>query len=382
METLDILILTASFGNGHNAATQALVEKIHSLFPDMKVTTRDLFDLTTPKLKHYLEDTYKVLTRSGIPFYNALYHLRNQKENLIDDMMLKLYYGRFETVLDTLKPKMIISVFPTCAQFANHYKVKRDAKVKTITVMTDVVSGWEWLHDHTDMYCVPALDVKKVLIEKGVLAERIFVTGVPVGGRFKARYGQKSSLATKRVLMMGSAMGKLSFTQKTLETMGEMPYLFTVVAGEDSDLYERLMGMDLPENILVHGYMTNISELMKESDLIITKPGGVTIFEAIESNLPMLLQPSEAGQENKNRDFVQRYGFGETYKSGSDMLRKIDGLLTVDIYTDAIKQNMHEFRVLNEQDLAFSTMRLWAPEAIEVPTAPKLAMAPNQMRRS
>lgn len=362
----DVLILTASFGNGHNSASRGLVDHIDSLFPDMTVEIRDLFAITTPLLKGALEDTYRTLTKHGVSLYNAIYSLRDHKENLLDDLWLKLHYARFAQAVDQLNPRMIISVFPTCAQFAARYKEDHPS-VRTITVLTDVVDSWEWIHGSTDMYCVPAEHVKQRLINKHIAPERIFITGIPVKKGFdgsiqtlgepQVRFSR--SIKKKRVLMLGSAMGKFSLKSKTIETLGLLPYHFTVVTGQDQALYDQLAGMDLPDNFTLLGYTEHIAQLMNASDVVVTKPGGATIFEAIESNLPILVQPSNVGQESKNREFVERYGFGDSFTDGEELVKKIESMLADEHYAEAIKKNMQNFKAQSEWAEVYMTLRRW-----------------------
>lgn len=347
----DVLILTASFGNGHHSAMHALVEKIESLFPDMSVETEDLFNIASPKLKEYFTETYNILTKSNLPLYNSLYQLRNSRENVVDDLVLKLYFKRFEQYISRLNPKMIISVFPTCAQFANHYKRQRCYTLKTVTVITDVVAGWEWIHKDTDMYCAPTFDVKKELIDKGIRARNIFVTGVPVREAFEMPIVKQSS--KKNVLIMASAMGKFSFTQHAIDALGQMPYGFTIVAGKDERLLTTLALLEIPNNVRVLGYTKEIPELMKNSDLIITKPGGATIFEAIESDLPLLIKSSRIGQEIFNEAFINKYGFGASFEGNHEMIEKIEALLSNDTYAQKIIENMNKFKAGIQRNEAY-----------------------------
>lgn len=362
----DILILTASFGNGHNAASQGLINQIESLFPDMSVEVRDLFAITTPHLKGALEETYRTLTKHGVSLYNAIYSLRNHRENLLDDLWLKLHYQRFAQAVEAIAPRMIISVFPTCAQFAARYKADHPS-LRTITVLTDVVDSWEWLHGLTDMYCVPADHVKQCLVDKGIEADRVFVTGIPVKKNFDTQGVSTTSsfnkghrsLKRKQVLMLGSAMGKFHLKAQTIETLGLLPYHFTVVTGQDFNLYEKLSSMQLPDNFTLLGYTDNLAQLMNGSDVIVTKPGGATIFEAIESNLPILVQPSNVGQETKNKEFVERYGFGDSFTDANELIRKIESVLADDHYAQAIKRNMQNFKAQSEWDEVFTTLKSW-----------------------
>ncbi len=340
--TCDILILTASFGNGHHSATRALTEKFEALFPDMAVQSADLFEVASPKLKEYFTDTYNILTKSKLPLYNGLYQLRNSKDNLVDDIVLKLYYKKFDAYAKQLNPKMIISVFPTCAQFASHYKEQWAHDLKTVTVITDVVAGWEWIHKSTDMYFVPTIEVKEALVEKGISESMILVTGVPVRSAFEIE--RQKSGDRKNVLIMASSMGKLNFTQEALDKLGEMPYGFTIVAGNNEDTITRLALLDIPTNVKVLSFTKEIPELMRSSDLIITKPGGATIFEAIESNLPMLIKSSGVGQETYNEAFINKYGFGDSFSHDVEMYEKIESLLGNENYVERIIANMNRFK--------------------------------------
>ncbi len=361
----DILILTASFGNGHHSATRALTEKFEALFPYMSVQSADLFEIASPKLKEYFTDTYNMLTKSKLPLYNGLYQLRNSKDNLVDDIVLKLYYKRFDSFVKQVRPQMIISVFPTCAQFASHYKQVWAHDLKTVTVITDVVAGWEWLHDNTDMYFVPTAEVKQALVEKGIAKQMVLVTGVPVRAAFETARKQPSG--RKNVLIMASAMGKLSFTQRALDKLADMPYGFTIVTGSNEDLIVRLASLDVPANVTVLGYTKEIPELMKSSDLIITKPGGATIFEAIESDLPMLIKSSGIGQETFNEAFINQYGFGDTFSRDVEMYEKIESLLSNDSYVARIIANMARFKSNIARNEAYiQLMKLLKPKLMDV----------------
>lgn len=353
MKRFDVLILTASFGNGHNSATQALIEKIENLFPDIGVESADLFDITTPKFKTYLSSTYDRLTKTHVPMYNHLYHVRNSKNHAIDELALKLYYRKFEKYLALRTPKVIISVFPTCALFATHYQSKALKPIKTVTVITDVVANWEWVHEGTDMYFVPASVVKQDLIEKGVNKDSVYVTGVPVREAFKAPAGLTQT--KKRVLIMASQMGKSSFPKSLIQSFGRSPYVYTLVTGKNKELYDKLNQMVLPQNVGLIGFSHQVSELMKRSDLLITKPGGATIFEAIESNLPMLLRPSSVGQEKFNVDFVIHNGLGDTFENDWEMLIKIDNMLSSPVLEHLV-ENIRLFKTTKHETEALKAL--------------------------
>ncbi len=353
--TCDILILTASFGNGHHSATRALIEHFEELFPNTVVKSADLFDVASPKLKETFSETYNLLTRTKLPLYNGFYNLRNSRDNVIDDIALRLYYKKVDAYLANLKPQIIISVFPTCAHFAGHYKRHYQPDVKMVTVITDVVGNWEWIHRDTDIYFAPSEDVKIELVNKGVSEKQIVVTGVPVKKGFSKTIRNKS--ADKKVLIMASTMDTIKFSGKTLELIGSMPYQFTIVTGRNENLRAFLSALDLPDNIQLLGFTDDIPRLMSESDLIVTKPGGATIFEAIESGLPMLIKSSGVGQESYNEEFIYRYGLGDSFDKNHELLEKIPQLVGNEKYSARIMDNINRFKLSLDKNQAYQRLK-------------------------
>ncbi len=360
----DILIMTASFGNGHHSATKALIENLDHLFPDTVVMSEDLLAIADPKLKETFSEIYNMFTRSKLPLYNGFYNLRNSKENVIDDIALKLYYKKVDAYIEQLDPKMIISVFPSCAHFAAHYKHNYNPNLKMVTVITDVVGNWEWIHPDTDMYFVPSKDVKIELSKKGVKEENIMVTGVPVKRDFGVCVRENKEV--KKVLIMASSMETIKFSAKILAEIGKMPYDFTIVTGKNEALKQSLKFVIIPENVKVLGFTDDIASLMKESDLIVTKPGGATIFEAIESGLPMLIKSSGVGQETYNEEFIYRYGLGDSFEQNHELFSKISSLLGNEKYSERIVENINQFkRTLDRSGAYLRLKQMISPQTMD-----------------
>ena len=68
-------------------------------------------------------------------------------------------------------------------------------------------------------------------------------------------------------------------------------------------------------NVKVLGYSTDVLNLMKISDLVISKPGGATVTECLEMRVPMLLVPGVGGQEKYNARFVEKKKYGIKVRS-------------------------------------------------------------------
>lgn len=372
----DVLFLTASFGNGHNAVTHALSERFREHMPSANICACDIIEMTTPVLKKPLSTSYEYLTRLRLPIYNSFYKIRNRKDHNVDNLLVQAFYHQFEKLVMAMEPAVIVSVFPTSSRFASIYKQTFAPTVKTVTVITDVVANWEWIHADTDLYCVPAGEIRDGLIKMGVSAEQILITGVPVSKNFNSRnqdhYIQTNFVQEhdfhandkkhRHVLIMASAVGKLQITQKTLYQLGCLPYAITLVAGTNEAFLAKLQHMHVPENVKVLGFTDRISELMHQSDLVVTKPGGATVFEAIQCQVPMLIMASNIAQESCNIDFIKAHGLGDTIESSKDLGVKIDAMMADVSELADMSQRMALLKSDFELTTALDMIKTWVSQ--------------------
>jgi len=355
-DRVDILILTASFGNGHNSATQAILEEIRGFDPNIRVDSVDVYGIAMPRLKDYVTGTYDVLTRSQPGLYNRLYDIRSKSpKNVVDNLMVQMTFDRFLDYVRPRNPRIIISVFPTGAAFASYFKREYQPDVKLITCITDVVDSWEWIYPNTDAYFVPSASVGERLRGKDVPKERIVVTGVPVRMTFRQEKPEDHEPnELKQLLILANAMGSVGINRKVLSRLGSIPDMkIVIITGGQKHLYERLTSMNIHKNIEIVGYTDRIADYMAQSDLIISKAGGATIFEAIEMELPMLIQSSKVGQESYNLEFIREAGIGELVDGREDLFERISEMLHNKRHIQTYRRNIRNFKkTLNPDRIA------------------------------
>ncbi len=362
---VDVLILTAPFGNGHNSAAQAIIEELGSSNPQLYVHSVDLFDITTPKLKETFAETYHLLTRSQPGLYNRLYDLRTRAPfNPVDNIMFRLTFEKFLDYVEPLRPRTIISVFPTGAAFASAYQNQVDPGTRLITCITDVVDNWEWIYPNTDLYLVASESVRSRLQEKGIEKDAILVTGVPVRKAFKCTKsgepeGERDDM---RLLILANAMESVKLDETLLEELAQIRKLHTVIiTGNQKHLHSKLMKLNRWDNIEIVGYTEDMAAYMAKSDLIISKAGGATIFEAIQMELPLLVQHSLVGQENHNVTFVQESGIGELIPQDDQLSARIIALIKNPRSMQTYRRNIRNLkRTLNQKQLTSHIERLLA----------------------
>lgn len=305
----DILILTASFGMGHKSVANALKEQIEAEYKHVKVSIGDILEIVNPKVKKISSKIYSELTESYPSIYNKLYDVKaKNKNNIIDNMLSSLYYKRFYEYIKIENPKVIISTFPLCSCIVAKVKEEYEDDVILITVITDVVDSWEWIYEGTNKYLVTTEEIKNRLIAKEVNEDIILVTGIPVKKEFLDKNINFSTDQKNTILIVLSGIDSVS--KELLKKLDEYTeYKIKIIAGRNEKLYRKLSDMAY-SNLEIYGFVNNLNEMMDEAVYIVTKPGGVTVFEAINKEVPLIVLNSNIGQEIGNIEFIKKNKIG------------------------------------------------------------------------
>lgn len=305
----DILILTASFGMGHNSVSNALKEQIEAEDKHAEIVIADILEIVNPKVKNFSSKMYCELTENYPIVYNTFYDIKaNHKNNILDSVFCNLCYKKIYEYMLVEKPKVIISTFPLCSCIVSKIKEEYNAKINLITVITDVVDSWEWIYKGTNMYLVPTNEIKNRLINKGINKNIIIVTGIPVKKEFINRSINFSVKNKNSILIVLSGVDNIS-KDMLYELDKNNNIKIKIVTGRNKKLFNKLSDC-IFTNIEVYGYVNNLNQMMDESLLIVTKPGGVTIFEAINKELPLVVLNSNIGQEKGNIEFIKQNKIG------------------------------------------------------------------------
>jgi processive 1,2-diacylglycerol beta-glucosyltransferase len=204
-----------------------------------------------------------------------------------------------------------------------------------VSVVTDFEAHALWMEQSVDLYCVAAEETKAGLVARGVEAERVLVTGIPVSLRFELRIdaravrrqlGIRDDLPTLLVLSGGFGMGPV---QEILEALNQLttPVQVLVVAGRNAQLRSDLASRDHRHPTRVLGFVTNMHELMGVADIILGKPGGLTTSEALALGRPLFVFNPIPGQESANSDFLLERGAAAKVNRAEDLPFRLSQLL-------------------------------------------------------
>jgi len=204
-----------------------------------------------------------------------------------------------------------------------------------VSIVTDFEAHALWMDADVDLYCVAAEETKARLVARGASAENIIATGIPIAGKFSGKvdvkavrksYGLRDDLRVMLVLSGGFGMGPVA---EILEELDKVPKEFqtVVVTGRNEELRRELAAQDRKHPTHVLGFSSNMHELMAISDLVITKPGGLTSSESLAMGKPLFILNPIPGQEAANSDFLLERGAAAKVNRVEDLPYRIEQLL-------------------------------------------------------
>lgn len=343
---MKILILTGHFGMGHYSAAISLKQEIEGQQTKANVKIVDIIDYITPKLQFLIYSSFDFLVKKVSRLYNLVYRSTTNSDFDAITLLMNLFIGKIQTLVDENNPDIIISTLPFCSRIVSEYKTKMNHQIPLVTCITDISIHNEWISDQTDLYLVPTDTVKKHLIKNGIERKSIIISGIPVKESFKKLSINKNRCEkeTKNLLIMGGGLGLIPFDDDFYKTLSQENHLkVTVITGKNKKAYHKLFGKY--DNIQVVGYTDQVYQYMEEADLIISKAGGITLFETIYAQLPLLVPYPFLEQEKNNAYFIEKQGLGQIIWNDSENITQIAlDMLQDEKKLSAIQNNMKQMR--------------------------------------
>ncbi|MBB3112671.1 processive 1,2-diacylglycerol beta-glucosyltransferase [Paenibacillus phyllosphaerae] len=314
-----VLVLYASFGDGHWQAARALTASLREQGIE-QILLVDLLAEAHPWLNTMTKSIY-AKSFTLLPglygwIYNTTRHM--QHDSLFANWLHSFGRAKLARLLQQEKPDAVFHTFPLLAMPA--LKRKIGLSIPTYTVVTDFDLHGRWVHPDIDRYYVPTADMRSELIAHGIAPARICVSGIPLRQGFgavtvtpalRAQYG--FAPGTPIVLIMAGAQGMMSDSAELCAYLLMQPNVqIAFVCGRSAqlevELRERFSVHPEAARLKIFGYVEQVHELMALSACLVTKPGGVTLAEGLMCGLPLFTHRPVPGQERNNAEYLQRKG--------------------------------------------------------------------------
>jgi 1,2-diacylglycerol 3-beta-galactosyltransferase len=336
--TKRVLFLISDTGGGHRAGSQAIGAALDEIDGETRYEWRidDIATHCTFPLSQ-LGPAYSAALRFAPPIYGALFHATNgrRRYRTIVRFCEPLYRERLRDSFLMYRPDVIVSVHPLLNHAALRARADAGLRVPLITVITDLGRVHEgWLLPEADMTVVPAREVYQRALERGVPPERLRLLGHPVHPKFedvsetKAEIRKALGLPSDRPIALlmagGEGGGKLLPTTLAL-AKSRLPFHLVVVTGRNAALKAKLeeLAPQLPTPMTVLGFRNDVPELMRASDLLVTKAGPGAIAEASIAEVPVVVYDFVPGQERGNLDYVRTNGIGVVALTAAEVVASV-----------------------------------------------------------
>ncbi len=320
---MKILILSLTFGGGHNSAANAMKEYFTAA--DAACETLDTFGYVSPTIADSINKGHLFVSGHmgrafGIGYHSAEKRRPIQIAQMTPAQIMSMPLARdILTYISQSKPDAIL--FTHCFAGIVLHLLKKEGKitVPTVGIVTDFAFHPYW-EDCTanDYVVIPSPDLRFQGRRKGFSDGQMLPLGIPISPRFgesmaKAAARERLGLAPNgpTVLLMGGSMGhgKMADSVAALDALplGE-DFQIIVVCGANKKMLSDMEKLETKHRVLKLGFANNVDVLMDASDVIVTKPGGLTTSEALAKRLPMIIVNPIPGQESRNAEFLLNSG--------------------------------------------------------------------------
>ena len=319
-----VIIFYASYGGGHLSAARSIKENMETNYEDIDVKLIDCMEYVNKTVNKITTKAYSEMAKKAPKTWGRVYW-KSQKGPLaqISTTSNKILSIKLYKLLKDFEPNLIVSTHPFGSQMCAYLKKHGKLNAKIATVMTDYAPHDQWLvfNKYVDYYFVSHDGMKKELHEKGIPNEKIFATGIPLSNKFLLKYDKPTILKSfclspdkKTVLFFGGGEFGLGKTQtfKTFKSFVECPENIQIVAisGKNQKMkeaFENLVeSLNKTDSVKILEYTNQVPELMSISDLVVTKPGGLTTTESLASGLPIVVINPIPGQEEENASYLEK----------------------------------------------------------------------------
>ena len=338
---MKILICTASTGGGHKRAAQALTEYFQKN-SDYEVRIVDGLELGGRIYNNLVCEGYSVLVKKTPRLYGRIYK-DSDKHSALNSLTNNINNSRGKHLLPTIEefePDVIISCHAFITTMLGGLKSDGKISAKIIALVTDFKSHYTYIADGIDHYIVSSMEMVDDFKRKyNIDRTRVHPYGIPVLERFSQSVDKKTVKRTlgleenvRTALFMAGSFGVSEVFDFYREIADKaVDCQFIVITGNNEKLFHKFEKIARSNTKLLM-FVSNVEDYMHAADIIITKPGGLTVSESLQCELPMAIYSAYPGQEKDNAIYLKENGVAILLdKNPGDAIRNLisnEGLLS------------------------------------------------------
>ena len=351
------LILSCNTGQGHNTASRAILEELKSRGIDCEM--KDALSFISPFVSRTICDVYnraalRIPRVLGAGISGAVHTDRAFKKNspcYVANLSYANHLHRYikKNGFDTI---IMPHVFPSEALTHIRRHLPDKKALRTYFVTTDYSYPPFLAETELDTYFLPHTDLIETFAKNGVPREKIVITGIPVDAKFRVSTTKQEAreelglpLDKKVLLVMTGSMGYGNTEELVARLLAEttLDTIVCVLGGNNEKMKENLRTAHAGDpRLLVVDYTTKVVLYLSASDLLFTKPGGLSTTEAAARGIPMLHTTPIPGWEEYNVRFFKEHGMSDFGESTNALVTKAIFLLANPHRAEEMVKNQKE----------------------------------------
>lgn len=323
---MKILIISCSTGGGHNACAKYILEELKN--NNIEAEFKDFYDIVNKKAKKLSEKLYLSTLNGNGKIFKVIYKLGElySKTKLKSPVYLvnKLYKKNLYNYIIQNKIDLVITthIFPALTLTA----IK---KVPFLLVATDY-TACPFMEEANPNYYVIQNGIEKDFINKGIDEKKLLKTGIPVSSNFiknakNIRYNLNIDKEKTILIMLGSmGFGNINKIVNNLLEIDNTKII--IVTGSNKELYNKLKKIK-NKKLITLGYVHNMNDLIYSSDIVVSKPGGLSSTEIASINKPLIHAFAIPGIETINTNFFYNHKMSIKCNNENEIIQNIIKLL-------------------------------------------------------
>ncbi|WP_078546297.1 MGDG synthase family glycosyltransferase [Litchfieldia alkalitelluris] len=334
--------------SGHHQVADSLTSIITSLDQSLECEKIDILQYSYGKIEALVSSVYLKWIHTLPNTYHWLYQKQVYNEGK-EKKSYKLYEQLFlpfmKRLIQEKNPDIIICSHALPSYMLNVLKKNKMINTPIINVYTDYFIHSFWGKKYIDYHFVPHEALKETLKENGVEEHKIYITGIPVHPLI-TRSNIKDFTNYKNCTVMGGSLG-VGMIEKLIPKMAKSEKInYRILCGKNETLYKKVKQLNNPL-IEAFPYISSRKEMnriYKETDVVITKPGGITISECLSKGIPALIYHALPGQEQINLHELKKQHLVIPFEHWDEFDNLDDGIiLTLDTQLKPFKKAIQQF---------------------------------------
>ncbi|GAB5560544.1 MAG: glycosyltransferase [Synoicihabitans sp.] len=324
----EVLILSASYGEGHNAAARSLTAAFNERDDALSARRVDILNSRAPRRDAVARWAYYQVINRMPRGWSAFYAWLDRAKPFPRLLwMLRKEEALLEAMIRQRDPVAVCNTYPIFAFMVTRIAQRLGRSIPCYNVVTDSISiNSMWWLSACDGWFVPNAESAGVMIAAGCERSQIHVMGFPV----QTLFGHEEKRLHPPRLVEGAKPAVLyiinSGSRLAMETAASLlapkAWRVTFAVGRDKKLRRRIEQLVQSNNAdaSVLGWTDKIPQLLMSHHVVISKAGGATTQEAIAAHCPMIVNQIVPGQEEGNYEFLRRHDIGGRAETPSEIV--------------------------------------------------------------